>query len=129
MKDNILEYFVNHNIDITISKNNTYGLYYNLNISDNKKYYAYLSFIKKGEHSPTNDVNVVIYTRQQPEGHVVLSLTEEGIIKEICQCVKNLFDVDSYDYIDTFWKELLVEQKILKKSLEKVYTIENVYHD
>lgn len=124
MKDNILEYFVNHNIDITISKNNTYGLYYNLNISDNKKYYAYLCFVKKD-----NSNFVVIYTRQQPEGHVVLSLTEEGIIKEICQCVKNLFDVDSYDYIDTFWKELLVEQKLLFRSLEKVYTIESVYHD
>lgn len=124
MKDNILEYFVNHNIDITISKNNSYGLYYNLNISDNKKYYAYLSFVKKD-----NSNFVVIYTRQQPEGHVVLSLTEEGIIKEICQCVKNLFDVDSYNYLDVYWKELLVSQNILKRSLEKVYSIETVYHD
>lgn len=124
MKDNILEYFVNHNIDITISKNNNYGLYYNLNISDNKKYYAYLSFVKKD-----NSNFVVIYTRQQPEGHVVLSLTEEGIIKEICQCVKNMFDVDSYDCLDVYWKELLVEQKLLFRSLEKVFTIESVYHD
>lgn len=101
---NIIEYFVNKGIHITIDKSEDYGIYYDLNTG--MKSHAHMVFhanfikiyMRYGEH---NSVDITDKS----------SLDE--VIEEICYIVKGC--MYGRDFLNGAWEKLLIEKDILTK--------------